>query len=116
MGLDSLLKYFYRFVFIIPASVIAIIVAIANRHTVTFIVDPFSPNAPALSIDLPLFIIVFGALFIGMVIGGAVAWGSGNSVRRNARTYRRQVRGLEKEREAAAPEAPSPGLPAKRPV
>lgn len=116
VDLDSLLKHFYRLVFILPASAIAIIVAIANRHAVTFIVDPFSLDAPALSIDLPLFVIVFGAVFVGMLIGGAVAWGAGSSVRRKARTYRRQIRGLTKEGDAAAPEITTPALPVKRAV
>ncbi len=116
MDLETFVKHFYRWVFVLPASVIAVIVAVANRHAATFVFDPFSPDAPALSIELPLFVIVFGAVFIGILIGGGVAWRSGTGVRRKARTYRRQVRGLEKERDAAQPEVTTPALPDTRPV
>ncbi len=114
--LDKRVKYFYRLVFILPASVISVFIAIANRHRVSFILDPFSPDAPALSIDLPLFAIVIGAIFIGMLIGGAVVWSSGAGGRKKARTYRKQIRGLEKEKDAGAAQAETPSVPATRPV
>ena len=48
---------------------LAAIVAVANRQTVTFSLDPTSTAHPALVIDLPLYLVVFFAFFFGVVFG-----------------------------------------------
>jgi len=64
-----------RWIVLPPLALIAIALAVANRHKVTFSFDPFDPLKPALGIDLPLAVIVLGALFIGILIGGIATWG-----------------------------------------
>jgi uncharacterized integral membrane protein len=54
----------------VPAAVIAAVVAVANRQSVQFSLDPFSQERPALAFHLPLFAALFAALLIGVLLGG----------------------------------------------
>ncbi|RWF72018.1 MAG: DUF1049 domain-containing protein, partial [Mesorhizobium sp.] len=53
----------------VPLAVILIALAVANRGLVAFTLDPFHPGNPALTLNLPLFILLFLALAIGMIVG-----------------------------------------------
>ena len=110
LDLEVLVIKLTRWALILIATVIAVIVAIANRHDVAVVFDPFSPQTPFLSIEAPLFSVIFVALFIGMLIGGVTVWVSGFKFRKRARTFKRRIRNLEK-KEATAPEVPVPALP-----
>lgn len=57
-----------------PLAVIAILFAVANRRWVTVSLDPFSSDAPAYSVDLPMFLLIFSALILGVLIGGTAVW------------------------------------------
>ncbi len=59
------------YVFGVPAVVIAGALAIANRQSVVFSLDPFSSDHPALAFSLPLYLLMFFALALGIVLGGA---------------------------------------------
>ena len=54
----------------VPAVVVAVVVAVANRRTVVFSLDPFSQTSPALALRLPLFLLVFVILGLGVLLGG----------------------------------------------
>lgn len=63
-----------------------ITLAVSNRHAVRLVLDPFHPEAPAVSIDaLPLYAYIFGALIIGVIVGGLAAWVGQSKWRRTAR-------------------------------
>jgi uncharacterized integral membrane protein len=68
-----------------PAALLLIALAVANRHGVPLILDPFRPEAPALSIQLPLYAYIFAALVTGVVLGGAAAWSGQSRWRKTAR-------------------------------
>jgi uncharacterized integral membrane protein len=57
-----------------PIATLALLFAVANRRWVTVSVDPFSQEAPAYALDLPLFIVIFSALVLGVLIGGTAVW------------------------------------------
>jgi predicted phage tail protein len=57
----------------VPAVVVAIVVAVANRGSVIFSLDPFSQTAPALAVRLPLFVLVFIVLGLGVLLGGVTS-------------------------------------------
>jgi len=66
-----------RFVLIVvfvPLAVILVALAVANREMVAFTVDPFNPGNPGLTVTLPLFIFLFAALALGMVVGSLATW------------------------------------------
>jgi predicted phage tail protein len=54
----------------LPAVVIAVVVAVANRQSVIFSFDPFSQASPALALRLPLFLLLFVVLGLGVLLGG----------------------------------------------
>ncbi|TIN32208.1 MAG: DUF1049 domain-containing protein, partial [Mesorhizobium sp.] len=58
----------------VPLAVILIALAVANRGLVAFTLDPFHPGNPALTLNLPLFILLFLALAIGMIVGSMATW------------------------------------------
>ncbi len=84
---------------LVPLSLLLVVFALANRQVVTVNFDPFSLPSPLLgSAQVPLFIIIYGALIFGIVLGGIAAWFAQRGQRRQKRLWRRQARTLEKER------------------
>lgn len=61
-------------VVVVPLAVILITLAVANRATTTFTVDPFNPGNPGLTFQMPLFVLLFAVLLLGLLIGSAVTW------------------------------------------
>lgn len=63
-----------RWIVLPPVIVLAMAIAVANRAPVTFSLDPFDPETPALGLEVPLFLIVLASVFAGILIGGMGAW------------------------------------------
>lgn len=63
-----------RWLLLVPVALLAILLAIANRQSVTFSLDPFDPVTPALGVTMPLALIVIIAMLIGILIGGLASW------------------------------------------
>lgn len=105
----------------LPVSILLVALAVANRRPVTLSLDPFSPNAPALSVTVPLFSIIFGGVILGLVIGGLYTWLRQGRHRRQARQAKRDLSRLKTASEAG-PAVPLPAgalpgrsaLPARR--
>jgi uncharacterized integral membrane protein len=57
-----------------PVATVALLFAVANRRWVTVSFDPFSAEAPAYAADLPMFLVIFVALILGVIIGGISVW------------------------------------------
>ncbi len=75
-----------------PVALLLITLAIANRHSVRMVLDPFNPEAPVISISLPFFYYLFGALLIGVVAGGAAVWLNQSRWRQSARHRTQEAR------------------------
>lgn len=91
-----------------PPAVAAVVLAIANRAPVRLTLDPFNPQNPVLSVEMPVFVAVFLALILGMLLGGLIVWFAQGRWRRRARAEHREVRKLQREvekREAVTPPA-----------
>ena len=58
----------------VPAVIAAVVVAVANRQSVSFSFDPFSHTAPVFAFDIPLFLLLFAAVGLGAVLGGVAAF------------------------------------------
>ena len=56
------------------AVVLASILALANRSEVLFSLDPIAPAAAALSVEAPLYLVIFAAMLCGILLGGFVVW------------------------------------------
>ena len=78
-------------IFTIPFGVVIVALAVANRHSVELILDPFAPSDPALAVDVPLYVILFGAMLVGILLGGFATWVGQGKWRRTARTRGREA-------------------------
>lgn len=68
-----------------PIGIVLVTLAVTNGHRVRLILDPFRPDDPVLSLVLPFYLYLFGALLIGIVIGGMAMWFTQGRWRRIAR-------------------------------
>lgn len=87
-------------VIVIPLAVIIVAFAVANRKPVTVSFDPFSAAAPAYSATVPLFVLIFALVILGVIVGGVAAWFRQGKWRRLARRLEGDVRDLHAEVEA----------------
>ncbi len=86
-------------IIVVPLAVVIVAFAVANRQTVTVSFDPFSAASPAYAATLPLFVIIFAVLILGVLIGGIAAWIRQGKWRRAARRLDGEVRALHDEME-----------------
>ena len=103
---------FLKSLVLLPIAVLVILLAVANRDPVRLSLDPFSPD-PVFSVSLPLYAILFGAVALGIVVGGIFTWLGQGKARRQVRHRGREIRRLEGETErlkAYAPPEPGNGL------
>ena len=104
------MKYLWRLVGL-ALGILAIVFAVSNRAPVSVSLWPLP-----WTIAIPIYVLVFIALALGVVAGGFGAWRAGGKHRRRARDTRRQADALSEEnetlRQAARPGAAA--LPARR--
>jgi hypothetical protein len=84
---------------LLPLAVVIVILSVANRASVTFSLDPFGGNPPALSLTAPFFVFLFAALALGVLIGGIAAWIRQGRWRSLARAERAELSRLRQEAE-----------------
>ena len=82
-------RFLFLFV-LIPLAIVLVVLSVANRHAVLFSLDPIGA-APGLSFTAPLFVFLFAALALGIVIGGAATWFRQGRWRRQARFEHAEV-------------------------
>lgn len=75
-----------------PAALLLVTLALANRHAVRMVLDPFRPEAPVLSLELPFYVFLFGALILGVLLGGLATWLGQSSWRHAARVRNQEAR------------------------
>ncbi len=83
-----MLKLLSWILFLVIALAIAAL-SIANRGSVTFSLDPLP-----FAFDLPLYVLLLAAGFIGLVIGSVVTWLRGHTARHENRVHKREVEAL----------------------
>lgn len=95
------MRRFLAWVVLAPLATIAVLFAVANRHYVTVSIDPFSQEAPAYATELPLFVVIFAALIVGVLIGGIAVWFGRIRWKMAAHRAERELAGLKAEKAAA---------------
>ena len=70
----------------LPAAALLVTLAVANRHPVRLVLDPFRPETPVLSLQLPFYAWLFIVLIGGVVLGGVATWMTQSKWRRTARS------------------------------
>ncbi len=74
-----------RLLIAIPVAVVLVTLAVANRHDVRLVLDPFRPETPVVSLVLPFYAYLFAAVLIGIGVGGVAMWASQGRWRKSAR-------------------------------
>ena len=76
--------------------------AVANRHLIAIGLDPMASQLPEGAPKFPLFVVVFGALLLGVLLGGIAAWLGQGKHRRAARHNRAELERLRNENASGA--------------
>ena len=79
-------------IILFPLAVALIIVAVSNRDVVSVDLWPLP-----FAIEIPLFVLLFAALVIGVMWGGVATWVSGGAARKAARAKAREARRADNE-------------------
>lgn len=82
---------------ILPVGLVLVALAVANRHEVSLILDPLTPDNPVLSVEAPFFLFLFGSAIVGLLMGGAATWLGQGRWRRTARQCRQEATELRRE-------------------
>lgn len=99
-------------VVLVPLAVILIALAVANRMPVAFTLDPFNPGNPGLTLQLPLFVMLFLAVGLGLILGSFATWWKQGRYRKEARNKSREVQTLIQEIGQRKPAPSAPAVPA----
>jgi uncharacterized integral membrane protein len=86
------MRGFAKLIILVPLALLAIAFAIGNHQEVTLYFDPISSEPTGYT--LPVYVVVFGALILGVLIGGVATWIGQHGYRRAARVARREVERL----------------------
>jgi uncharacterized integral membrane protein len=107
------LKRIITLAIFVPLGIVLVVLAVANRQTVTLALNPFRPEDSVLSVDAPLFLFLFLAVLIGMVVGSAVTWWGQGRHRKQARVEAREAIKWQSEHKAAAAPRTAPQISSK---
>ena len=90
-------------VVLVPLSLALIVFALANRQAVSVNFNPFAaPADPSLpGFGVPMFLVIFGVLLVGVVLGGIATWFAQGHHRRDERAFRRENERLHRELDLA---------------
>ena len=76
--------------FVVAMVIVAL--AVANRHSVQLNLNPLRPDDTLLSIRLPFYFYLLGALISGVALGGVATWFNQGRWRRSANIRTREAR------------------------
>lgn len=102
---------FLKSLVLLPIAAVVVLLAVANRNPVQLSFDPFNVDAPVFSVSLPLYAILFGAVALGIVVGGIFTWLGQGKVRASARHHRREATRYEREADRLRPYSPEAAGP-----
>jgi uncharacterized integral membrane protein len=68
------MRRFLTYILLVPLAIVIVALSVANRAPVTFSLDPVGSVAPGWSATGPLYVFLFVAVIVGIVIGGIAAW------------------------------------------
>lgn len=77
---------------VLPLVVLVAVFAVLNRQPVTVDLFPL-----LLTLEIPLYLTILAAVFLGFVLGGLASWTAQGKWRRRARERARRVEHLERE-------------------
>jgi len=98
-----MLKRIVGWFVLVPLCVVLIVFALANRQLVVVNFNPLAPidALNASGMGMPLFLVIFGVLLVGVLLGGMATWFAQGPHRRDERLFRRENERLHRELEVA---------------
>jgi uncharacterized integral membrane protein len=112
------MRKFIAAVILVPLAILMVMFAVANRGSVPISLDPFSAEAPALTVHVPLFLLLLIVLIMGVLVGGIAAWlrqskwrGAARRLDRDLRTARADAEETRRRLAAAQATPPVPAIP-----
>jgi uncharacterized integral membrane protein len=88
---------------LVPLGIVIVMLAVANRETITIAFDPFDTKSPALALKAPLYVLIFVLGGGGVLAGGIAAWLKQHKWRARARRAEAEARDLRARLDAAEP-------------
>ena len=98
--ISPMLRRIVSILIVVPLAIVIVAFAVANRQSVTVYFDPFSSASPAYAATVPLFVLIFALLILGVLVGSVAAWIRQGRWRRTARRLDGEVRKLHQEVDA----------------
>lgn len=96
-----MVKRIVGWVVLVPLCAALIVFALANRQSVIVNFNPFAPADDGTALGVPMFLVLFAVLLIGVVLGGIATWFAQGAHRREERHFRREAERLHRELEVA---------------
>ncbi len=81
----------------IPVAGAVIALSVANRHVVTFSLDPAAKGEPFLAFEVPLYLLMMACIFVGLFLGWGVTWAGQHKWRAKAAVKGREAKVLKRE-------------------
>ncbi len=88
------MKFWLKLLLLVVIGVPVVAVALANKQMVPISADPTGNADKMLTVSLPLFVVVFASLLVGMLIGGIITWVGQGKHRRAARRAKSEAANL----------------------
>jgi uncharacterized integral membrane protein len=88
------MRKFLAIAVLVPLAIVIVMFAVANREIITVSFDPFDSAHPALALKMPLFVLIFVLVAVGVVVGGIAAWLRQHKWRTRARRAEAEARDL----------------------
>ena len=104
------MRKFLAFAVLVPLAIVIVMFAVANREIITVSFDPFDSAHPAFALKLPLFMLIFVLVAVGVVVGGIAAWLRQHKWRMRARRAEAEARDLRARLDAAEPRRNLPAV------
>ncbi|GGF38961.1 hypothetical protein GCM10011321_32400 [Youhaiella tibetensis] len=97
-----MVKRIVGWVVLVPLCVLLILFALANRQLVIVNFNPFMPSGSLTQpgYGVPLFLVIYIVLLLGVIAGGIATWFAQGKVRQEKRHWRKEAETLTRELEA----------------
>lgn len=87
---------------LLPFCIVLVLFALANRHMVKIGFDPLLTQPPLVpTFEVPLFIVVYFFLILGVILGGIATWVSQGTQRKQKRYWHNKAKQMQAEQDEA---------------
>lgn len=88
------------FLILVPLAILLVVFCVSNRGPVTVSLDPLG-TMPQFTYSMPLFILMIGAVIVGLLLGGIGTWLTQAHYRRKAWKRRNEIERLKRDADDA---------------